>query len=259
MSGNYGLRPKPEEAELMLKKQELQGLENRMIELELQLASLRAELAAFEKIYLKTVGLFYAELDEIEAKIADLNAVRDPSNEEAQETARQARQKAAESHSAVHELSQQLIAKSFKPSPELKGLYREIARRIHPDLAIDEEDRARRQKFMARANWAYEDGNEAYLKAILEDYESNPDTVVGEGIGAELVRVIRKIAQVGRRLREIDEDTEQVLTSELAQLKLRADKATKEGLDLLEEMAESVRDEMSGAKKKLNSLGEVHL
>ncbi|MFI5057502.1 MAG: molecular chaperone DnaJ [Candidatus Acidiferrales bacterium] len=214
-------------------------------------------MAAFERIYLKTVGVLYAELDEIEARIAELHARRNPSSAGAQETARQARQKATESYTSVGGIALQ-GAKSFKPSPELKSLYREVARRIHPDLAADDGDRARRQRFMARANRAYEEGNEAGLRAILEEYESSPDTVVGEGIGAELVRVIRKIAQVRRRLREIGEEMERVLGSELAQLKSRADEAIKQGRDLLEEMAESLRDEISSRKKQLSVLGEVH-
>jgi CII-binding regulator of phage lambda lysogenization HflD len=110
---------------------------------------------------------------------------------------------------------------------------------------------------MAQANRAYEEGDEAGLKAILEEYESSPDTVVGEDIGAELVRVIRKIAQVRRRLGEIDEEMERESTSELAQLKSRVDKATRESRDLLREMAESVQDKISSAKKQLSALGEI--
>ena len=49
----------------------------------------------------------------------------------------------------------------------LKKLYREIAKRIHPDLATDEKDRARRHKLMAEANRAYEDGDEARIVQLL--------------------------------------------------------------------------------------------
>lgn len=49
MIGDLGFRPKPEEEELKLKKQELQGLESKLIELELQLVGLRGELSAFER------------------------------------------------------------------------------------------------------------------------------------------------------------------------------------------------------------------
>ena len=78
MSVDLGLRPKPEEEELARKKQELQDLESKLIELELQLAGLRGELGAFERLYLKRVGTLYAELDEIEAQIAELLAQRAP-------------------------------------------------------------------------------------------------------------------------------------------------------------------------------------
>jgi DnaJ-domain-containing protein 1 len=257
MSSKINLRPRPEEDELRLKRVELESIEKELVEKELQLTSLRAELSVFERLYLKTVGVLYAELDEIEARIAELLARRNPSDRGAREAAQLARKKAEESSSAVGEVSL-TYSQSFKPSQELKDLYREVARRIHPDLATNEADRARRQRFMAQANRAYEEGDEACLKAILEEYESSPDTVVGEGIGAELVRVIRKIAQVRRRLREIGEEMESVLTSELAQLKSRADEASKQGRNLLEEMAESLRDEIGRAGQQLSDLGRVH-
>jgi DnaJ-domain-containing protein 1 len=256
VSSKINLRPRPEEDELRLKRLELEDIEKELVEKELQLTGLRAELAAFERLYLKTVGALYAELDEIEARIAELNARRNPSNADAQETARQARRKATESQSAVGEIAP-YVANGFSASPELKRLYREVARRIHPDLAIDEADRTRRQRFMAEANQAYERGDEARLRAILEEYESSPETVQGEGIAQDLVRTIRKIAQARRRLREIGEEMERVLGSELAQLKSRADEAIKQGRDLLEEMAESLRDEISRARRQLSDLGRV--
>ncbi len=115
MSGDLGFRPKPEEEELRLKKQELQALENRLIELELELANLRGELTAFETLYFKTVGVRYAELDEIEAQIAELLAHREPGNPKAQETARQARARAEESRTGTTELAMK-EAKRFSPS-----------------------------------------------------------------------------------------------------------------------------------------------
>lgn len=253
-----GFRPKPEEDELRLKRLELEDIEKELVEKELQLTGLRAELADFEKLYLRTVGVLYAELDEIEARIAELIARRNPSNSDFRDTARQARQKATESHSTVGEIALQ-VAKSFRPSPELKNLYREVARRIHPDLTTDDADRAYRQRLMAQANQAYEDGNEARLKQILEEYESSPEAVQGEGTGQELVRVIRKISQVRRRLREIGEEADEMLTSDLAQLKSRADDALKQGRDLLGEMAESLQGEISRARTQLSELKRVHI
>jgi len=251
VSSKINLRPRPEEDELRLKRSELEDLERDLVEKELHLAGQRAELAAFERLYLKTVGVLYAELDEIEARIAELIASRSPSNVDAQGTARQARQKAAESRSAVGEAALQ-VAKRFRPSLELKNLYREVARRIHPDLATDEADRARRQRFMAQANRAYGEGDEARLRAILEEYESSPDAVVGEGVGAELVRVIRKISQVKRRLSEIDGELKRFMQLELMDLKNRVEEGTKQGRDVLMEMAKAVGQRIDEARRQLN-------
>jgi hypothetical protein len=47
---------------------------------------------------------------------------------------------------------------------------------------------------MAEANRAYEEGDEERLRVILQEWEGSPESVKGDGPGAELVRVIRKIA-----------------------------------------------------------------
>jgi regulator of replication initiation timing len=255
LSSGIHVRPRPEDDELRLKRSELEDLQKDLVEKELQLTGLRAELAAFERLYLKTVGVLYAELDEIEARIAELVASRTASDADAQATARQARQKAAESHSAVGEAALQ-VGKRSGPTPELKNLYREVARRIHPDLGTDETDRSRRQQFMTQANRAYEDGDEARLRSILEEYDSSPDTVAGDGIGADLVRVIRKISQVKRRLTEIDEELNRFVQSELMDLKNRVEEGTKHGREVLAEMANAVCRRIDEARERLSSLSK---
>ena len=40
---------------------------------------------------------------------------------------------------------------------------------------------------MAEAIEANEKGDEAHLKQILEEYQSSPETVQGDGVGAEIV------------------------------------------------------------------------
>ena len=78
---------------------------------------------------------------------------------------------------------------------------------------------------MAEVNLAYENGDEAKLRSILADWESSPDTVEGEGVGAELIRVIRKIAQIQKRLTDIDAEIQQLNTSDLYRLWVKADEA----------------------------------
>jgi TonB family protein len=53
------------------------------------------------------------------------------------------------------------------PSPELKHLWIRVLKRVHPDLAIDEQDRARCERLTKLANQAYQAGDEEALKAVL--------------------------------------------------------------------------------------------
>ena len=53
------------------------------------------------------------------------------------------------------------------PSPELKQLWIRVLRRVHPDLAIDEQDRIRCERLTKLANEAYQAGDLEALRAVL--------------------------------------------------------------------------------------------
>jgi hypothetical protein len=240
----------PEERELSRKLCELSELETALAQRELDLATLKAELHTFETKYIRIVGVCYAELDEIEAQIAEAEARLKPKDNKIQEKATQARAQAQESAQAAG-VAQEPTEEKFEPSENLKKLYREVAKRIHPDLAIDEKERTRRQQLMADANRAYEEGDEAKLRAILEEWESSPESVKGEGTATELVRVIRKIAQVENRLRVIETNIAHLEDSDLYQLRTGVEAAENKGRDLLAEMALRVKEKIALANERL--------
>ncbi|HET6218920.1 MAG TPA: TonB family protein [Acidobacteriaceae bacterium] len=53
------------------------------------------------------------------------------------------------------------------PSPELKQLWIRVLKRVHPDLAIDEQDRIRCERLSKLANEAYQAGDLETLRAVL--------------------------------------------------------------------------------------------
>jgi TonB family protein len=53
------------------------------------------------------------------------------------------------------------------PSPELKQLWIRVLKRVHPDLAIDEQDRIRCERLTKLANEAYQAGDVEALRAVL--------------------------------------------------------------------------------------------
>ncbi len=53
------------------------------------------------------------------------------------------------------------------PSPELKQLWIRVLKRVHPDLAVDEQDRIRCERLTKLANEAYQAGDLEALRAVL--------------------------------------------------------------------------------------------
>lgn len=250
---------KPEERELARKRKEQERLEAELAECELRLATLRGELKSLEARYLNLVGAPYAELDELRAQIAERLAAEEPGNERLQRAAQEARARANESRTAVP-TEQARVHKAFSASPELKRMYREAAKRIHPDLTADASDRARRQELMAEVNQAYQQGDESAIAKILDRYESSPEAVQGEGAGAELVRVIRKLSLMNNRLGEIEEELQVLLSSDLYILRMQVDDAQEQSRDFLAEMADKVQQRITDSKARLETLtaGRVH-
>lgn len=247
---------KPEDKELASKRDEQAALEAELADRELRAANLRAELGAFERQYLHFVGSRYAELDEKKAQIAERLVREQPSSERAEQVAHDARARADDTKSAAGEKNAQ-EPRPFESSPEMKRLYREVAKRVHPDLTSDREDRAKRQQLMAEANRAYENGDEAQLAKILTEYECSPEAVEGEGPGAELIRVIRRVSQARSRLAEIEAEMQGLVRSDLYQLKSRVDDAEKGGRNVLQEMIAKVDEQIELANERLENAGPI--
>ena len=244
---------RPEEEELFQKRAELATIQAILADYELQLADFRLQLTTFESQYLRQVGTLYAELDEWNARIYELKARSNPSWEATQQ-AEEARKHARQTHEAAH--GKRSKNGNFVPSPELKNLFRELAKRIHPDLARNAADRERRNRFMAEANRAYQTGDIDLLHRILQEFHNGADAVEGDGIGSELIRVIRQISQVKSRVEAIQQELEALQISETALLKQQVEEAKKEGRDLLAELASAVRDNIRMAQKEYQVLAE---
>ncbi len=247
----------PEDEELERKKACLAELEAQLAERELQLASLLADLVHFEKRYLQTVGRRYAILDELKARIAEAHARQNPQQKDARKQAQQARSKAQESARAAGAQGPEAIPATAdspskqRPSESLRNLYRQAARLLHPDLTLDGEEKARRHRLMAELNDAYARGDEERIRAIIRDWHASPESVQGDGPGAELIRVIRKIAQVEERLKAIAKETEQHRQGELFKLKQSVEDAAVNGRNLLKELAEQLDHSIAEAREEL--------
>jgi hypothetical protein len=256
-NGAISAHRSPEEEELERKRLELEQLQSDLAESELELATLRSELIAFERRYMEVVGSRYAELDRLEAQIAESTARRHPTDPSARQNAESARARAQESAEAVGDAGREPSAPGFEPTEEVKALYRQAAKELHPDLTTDEEEKARRQRAMAELNKAYEACDNERIRQILDEWRSSPEHVRGEDTAAQLVRVIREIAQVRKRLEAIKSEIEVITQGELCRLKKQIQEAAARGQDLLADMAARLDARIRDARTRLKQVSKA--
>ena len=245
----------PEERELDLKRTELAGLESELVERELELSTHQQELAVFQADYLRVVGRRYAMLDDINARIAEAQAVRRPDDHGVLRRARDARETAdLTAVQAESDAPDEAPAARFEPAAGLKALYRAAARKLHPDLATTDDERARRHEWMAKVNEAYRHQNEDTLKTVLTDWETSPESVPGTGIPSELVRVIRQIAQVRRRIDEIGLVVDALKAGDMYALYAQCRTQPTSAGNPMDELAARIDDQIADAKRRLANL-----
>jgi hypothetical protein len=244
----------PEEKELASKRQELGALQSQLADAELDFHTLHAQLAAFESQYFQIVGKRLALLDDLQAQVAEARAALSPKNEPLAEQASQARRQAEATAEAFEEMAASPPKENFKPTEECRKLYLQAAKAMHPDLAPNPEDKQRRHKFMAALNEAYEAGDAGRIQQILHDWNSSPESVSGDGVGAELIRAIRQIAQARIRLQEIQATRDALLAGELYQLWTSATGGGADAAEHLQDMAAALDEEIKSLKQELVQL-----
>lgn len=249
------MEPAPEQIELEKKRRVLERLKDKLADREEEMADLRAEMEQFEARYSMEVARLYADFDEIEAEIAEEELKLVPDDEEIKKRVAELRRRAEESAAraeAAHE------AEEYIPTPEAKKAYHNLARAIHPDLALDAGEKERRHGLMAELNRAYSSGDQQKLDKMIEDLRHSPDTVRGDSIGGELVRAIRQIHQVNKRFAELAEEKARTEASELYDLRVKAKAEMAVGRDLLKQMGASTRSHIMKASRRLENLRNVN-
>jgi hypothetical protein len=246
----------PEEIELAKKKRVVERLADRLATEEEAMADLREDLERFEARYTMEVGRLYAEQDEIEAEIAEEELKLVPDDEEIKKRVEELRRIAEESAARASEAAKH-AAEKWEPSTEARRAYHDLARIIHPDLALDANEKERRHTLMAELNQAYSSGDESKIKKLSEDLRISPDAVTGGTIGDELVRSIRQIAQIRKRFAELEFEKAEAESSELFELFRKVEAESAEGRDLLKQMAERAKTHIKKTQRRLENLRNV--
>ncbi|MGW4563934.1 hypothetical protein ACWEN3_16465 [Streptomyces sp. NPDC004561] len=180
--------PRPEER----LEQAVRAAEQALIEYEIAVETFRVEVENFARLHEQRLGPLYARIEELDAQIAEAKAARtgDPEDVRRAEEARarilpipgveELLHGWMDGHGLYPEAAAMLTDQAVRPpervrpSEEARKLYRELARKAHPDLAQEEDERKRREEFLTRVNAAYAHGDEALLGELAEEWAAGP-------------------------------------------------------------------------------------
>ncbi|GAA3362304.1 hypothetical protein GCM10017744_052480 [Streptomyces antimycoticus] len=170
----------------------VRAAEQALIEFEIAVETFRVEVENFSRLHHQRLGPMYSRLDELDALIAEAVAARtgDPEDIRKAQEARGLVQPMPGVEELFHgwidseglspEAAAMLTERPVQPPPrvrpseEARRIYRELARKAHPDLAEEEAERERRGAFIVRVNAAYAAGDEEALRALAEEWEAGP-------------------------------------------------------------------------------------
>ncbi|MEU5399598.1 hypothetical protein ABZ348_09890 [Streptomyces sp. NPDC005963] len=258
-------RPRPEDR---LEKA-VRAAEQALIEFEIALETFRVEIENFSRLHHQKLGPMYTRLDELDALIAEALAARTGDPED-QRKAQEARARVMpmpgvdelfhgwmDSDGIPPEAAAMLndqpvrVPKRVRPSEEARKLYRELARKAHPDLAQDEPERERREEFITRVNAAYALGDADALRTLSEEWDAGP--VPAEERPSEAEELYARLEWLSQRKELLAAVAKELEESAIGgMLRLAPDDPDR----LLDEIAEQLLAQVAEREKELSRLVE---
>ncbi len=224
---------------------ELTRVQDELIDAETELADQMADIRAFETEFEARVGFLMTQLAALEGEVNDyLDRIQQRRNESVFGSQYRS---ADEQFRRTWQQSTKPAAAPPPPPPsadekvQLKKLYRQLARRFHPDLAVSEADRLYRTEKMSGINDAYAARSLTELLVFAAEMETTGAEPVEARPGqteADMVQALEKeIRRCRRRIREIDLEMQNLHNRASVELALERKMVQRNGRDLLAEIA----------------------
>ncbi|WP_225634754.1 hypothetical protein [Streptomyces solaniscabiei] len=257
-----GGAPRPEER----LERAVRAAEQALIEYEIALETFRVEVENFSRLHEQRLGPVYARLEELEAQILEARAARsdDPEDRRRADEARARLMPIPGVEELLHGwmdgdglfpeatamLTDQAVRppKRVRPGEEARRLYRELARKAHPDLAQEDGERTRREEFITRVNAAYARGDETELRALAEEWAAGPAPERRPSRGEELYVRLEWLDRRKELLTVLAKELEESAIG--AMLRLAPDDPDR----LLEEIAEQLAAQVAQREAELAEL-----
>lgn len=237
--------------------------EQALIEFEIAVDTFRIEVENFSRLHHQKLGPMYTRLDELDADIAEARArhTGDPQDLAKAQEARALVMPMPGVEELFHDwmdsdglspeaaamLTEQPVRppERVRPSEEARKLYRDLARKAHPDLAREEGEQQRRAEFITRVNAAYSRGDEKLLRELTEEWAAGPVPEVRLSESEELYARLEWLSQRKELLTIVAHDLEESAIGSM--LRMAPDDPDR----LLEEIAEQLLAQVSEREAEL--------
>lgn len=142
------------------------------------------------------------------------------------------------------------------PAPivsQLKAAYRQLARRFHPDLARTEDERLQASKMMVRINSLYRDGELDRLQALAEQAKGGEIEIEDAelDIHEQLEMLDERLAWFDAVLENLREEREELEQSPTCALMRNVEQAVANDVDLLGEIRDELRERIEKSYDKV--------
>jgi hypothetical protein len=240
------------------RKQVIAGLRGERDGLELTLTNFAVELKG-------RVGALRVELNRVKRQVAEyrrrIERLRESDLLDPEQIEREVAEEFAE------RLEQERIAEEQsaregqrvdveRPRPQLDSeteaeilrLYRELAKRFHPDRARTEKDRARRTDLMLRINVAYSERDLVTLQAMAREADTGDPSTVLLSEEERVQWAHRVIARMNMQIAELTQQVEMLRRSETFQMW----KSPEDSSESIQQVERRVRDRLNRERDRLD-------
>lgn len=256
----------PEEREYARYLTEIEVRKRRVADLQANLAAYKEQLGRFNAEYHARVGVLFVELDRIELAIAEyeyrIGQLRTSPHSDPEDLERETKKQFTDQREQInedeeetryyereHRDEQRRPGLDAESEAALKLIFRELAKRFHPDLAKTENERAQREAVMKEVNAAFHKRDLHQLRTIGAMHDVDDTAFEAKSIGEKLVWAIREINRLEELIELIQSERNALKASDVATLWSRQQL----GEDVIGQLENELRSRIEAGRELLHS------
>ena len=240
----------------------IEAKQRQVEELTIAIETLKSEVDVFERRYNAHISRYYLELDKVELETKEYRLRLQLRREGVDEAEIEARVESCfrtsrarvDAYEEVNE-SEPTLEEDQLPDTKakhLQNLYRKLAKRYHPDKAMDAKEEGRREQLMPLINRAY---NEQDFETLERLSLGETEPYVPEKTATEKRRVLHtELRRLNRAASQLRFEINRLKAGRTYQLKQQVENAKKAGTDLLTTLAKDLARKIKASQGQLARL-----